>query len=331
MRSRPEFYPLIAALVLCVPALSLADRPSRWTVVELTADVPAGGMARGVDNRGDVIGQTFTGSGFSIVSHAFVWQNGVRTALPGGTSSIAWAVNQNGTIAGSIDGIASMWKDGEPVSLQVVGQARAINDGGDIVGQYWTGGSVGSGNDWPFLDRDGVVYGLPTLGGSESAAVGVNGAGVAVGYSGVGNTSVTHAVAWSDGAIRDLGTLGGRQSFADVINDQGDIVGRAQDGAGRMFMVRWHADGSPVETLLEGGVPTGINNRGDIVGSSQISGEGFLYSDGAVTTLRDLPAMRAAGWQTFTPWGISERNWIVGTAWKPGAPFWGTAILLIPK
>lgn len=41
--------------------------------------------------------------------------------------------------------------------------------------------------------------------------------------------------------------------------------------------------------------------------------------------------MRAAGWQTFTPWGINERGWIVGTGWKPGAPFWGTALLLIPS
>lgn len=71
--------------------------------------------------------------------------------------------------------------------------------------------------------------------------------------------------------------------------------------------------------------------RGAIVGSDQVTGAAFLYEDGAVTALMDLPEMRAAGWTAFTPWGINDRGWIVGSAWKPGIAFSCTALLLIPK
>jgi probable HAF family extracellular repeat protein len=323
----------IVVTVCLLSSVAFAERARQWTVVEITPDSPGGGYARALNNAGDVVGGTLTLQGiFSVIGDAYVWRHGVRQDIgsAAGRDTATWDINERGTIVGTADGIATRWVEGVASSLQVVGQARGINARGDIVGQFWTGGALGSGNDWPFLFRDGAIHTLPTLDASEAAAVGINDAGIAVGYSQVGTTNATHAVLWDNGALRDLETLGGRITMADAINNRGDIVGRAEDGAGRFFMVRWHASGGAPEKLIERCVPGAINDRGDIVCSHQDTGDALLYEDGAITTLNDLPAMRAGGWQTFTPLGINDRGWIVGTAWKPGVAFWGTALLLIP-
>lgn len=334
MRSHPAFGGLLAALVLgFVSTLALAAPARHWSVVELTADSPGGGTARAVNNRGDVVGQTFTGSGFHVVSHAYVWRNGVREDIAAGLgeSSIAWAINGKGTIAGSVDGTAYMWKDGRPIPLQAAGDALGINDRDEVVGHFWTGGVVGSGRELPFLFRDGTVYPLPTLGGRVSSeALAINDRGMAIGFSLIANTSDTHGVLWEDGAVRDLATLGGRNSFAERINEAGEIVGRAQDADGNFDLVRWRAGGGPPEVLFPRSQPGGINNRGAIVGNHQDTGMPFLYEDGQTTSLLDLPAMKAGGWQAFSPMGINDRGWIVGIAWKPGVAFVGTALLLVP-
>ena len=323
------------ALTACVAALAAqADRGHEYALVALTPDSAGGGIARAVNNRGDVAGITVTpGSGgfFSSVPHAFLWQNGTRVELGAGAGkSVAWAVNESGIVAGSVDGIATTWSAGQATSLQIPGEALAIDPRGEVVGRYWTGGALFAGEEHPFLFRDGVLFDLPGL-GSTGWATAINASGTVAGFSQVGNTNVTHAVMWRDLAVTDLGTLGGNQSRALAINDRGDIAGTAQDAAGAFWMVRWNANGGAVEKLAAHYLPNAMNNRGAIVGSDQLTGSAFLYEDGTITMLMDLPEMKAAGWTAFTPWGINDRGWIVGSAWKPGIAFSGTALLLVPK
>lgn len=325
-----------AAFAVCLAALAAqAERGHQYTLVPITPDATGGGTARGVNDRGDVVGVTVTpgGSGFfSGVAHAFQWRNGTREALAEGSgkSSSAWAVNESGVVAGSIDGTATLWKDGQATSLQFPGEALAINARGDVAGRYWTGGARFAGQEHAFLFRDGVLFDLPAL-GSFAWATAINEGGVIAGFSQVGNTNVTHAVMWKDMAVTDLGTLGGPQSRALAINDRGDIAGTAEDAAGAFWLVRWNANGGQAEKLLNHHLPNAMNNAGAIVGSDQLTGAGFLYDRGSVTYLTDLPEMKAAGWTAFTPWAINDRGWIVGNAWKPGTAFAGTALLLIPR
>jgi probable HAF family extracellular repeat protein len=325
----------LVVLGMCAPALHAAPLKD-MTVVELTADSPGGGIARDVNNGGDVVGHTFTpGSGglFSVVSHAFLWRNGVRQDIGSavGKNSVAWAINEPGTIVGQVDGLAYMWKDGQATSLNVAGSAVALNNHGDIVGTLWTGGAIGSGQDHPFLVRDGLLYELPTLNNGGGAGVNdINDAGIAVGFSLLPFSSNEHAVLWQDRVISDLGTLGGLESFGNRINNRGDIVGTAQDASGARFMARWSASGGPPQKLLPNFTPMGINERGDVVGNDTSTGAPLLYQDGQVTNLLELPAMKAGGWQSFAPMGINDRGWIVGSAWKPGVSFFGTALLLMP-
>uniref|UniRef100_UPI001954F353 hypothetical protein n=1 Tax=Enterobacter hormaechei TaxID=158836 RepID=UPI001954F353 len=75
-----------------------------------------------------------------------------------------------------------------------------------------------------FLYSKGVMNDLGTLGGTRSAAYGINAAGLVVGDSYTKN-SYTHAFLYSNGKMNDLGTLGGSDSTARSINNTGQVVG----------------------------------------------------------------------------------------------------------
>jgi uncharacterized membrane protein len=334
MFSRRAVHRFFALFAFCIASgFAHADHAGRWTVVELTPDSAGGGVARAVNNRGDVVGQTFTQGASGIASRAFLWHRGTRDAIPTpGSQSAAFAINEKGTIAGSVDGVAFMWTDGQPKSLLVAGEARAINDHDEITGNFWTGGTVGSGANVGFLFRDGAVFQLPNLSnGRGNNASDLDNAGIVVGNSVMTGSSDLHAVLWDNGVPRELGTLGGAQSFAARIDDHGDIVGEAQDATGNFVLVRWQARTGSIEKLLDRSSVAGINNRGDIIGNNLGTGAAFLLQEGTLTALLDLPAMKAAGWESFSPMGINDRGWIVGSAWKPGISTLGTALLLIPQ
>jgi len=101
--------------------------------------------AQCANTRGNVIGaSTLPGD---LVSHAFLWRNGVMTDLGtlGGDNSDAIWINERGDVTGSADlpGFnlhdAVVWKDGKMIDLGTVGtdacsRGRGINSRGQVVG-----------------------------------------------------------------------------------------------------------------------------------------------------------------------------------------------------
>jgi probable HAF family extracellular repeat protein len=129
--------------------------------------------------------------------------------------------------------------------------ANAINDHGQIVGQY-----VANAKYHPFLWHRGTVtlLGDPTVAG---AATDINNHGLVVGSSG------SHAFSWHNGIMTDLGTLGGPTSFDSAVNDRGQILGMADTTAGDSHAVLWDQG----RTVDLGALRVGdINNRGTVVG-----------------------------------------------------------------
>src|SRR5262245_10687693 len=114
-----------------------------------------------------------------------------------------------------------------------------------------------------------TITDLGTLGGSYSAANGINANGQVVGES-VTAGGLSHAFLWSDGTMRDLGALDGIGSSAYAVNDRGQIVGQTRTlptGEGHAFL--WTAqDGMRDLGTLEGrnSGAYGINNLGQVVG-----------------------------------------------------------------
>ncbi len=282
-------------------------------------------VVESVNNHGTVVGGADTGlpdpyapNCFAdcYILHAFKWNNGVLTdlgTLPGGYSSTAYWVNEEGLITGESEN----------------GFIDPISGLPEQVAVLW--------------EKDGQIIDLGTLGGSFSYPNAMNDRGAVVGiaqntvpdpYSYLGGTE-THGFVWRNGFMEDLGTLGGPDSWGAAINESGQVVGWAftnstpnpvtgiptqdpflwQDG-------RMHDLGALGGTLgyvgsaADPGNGGAINSGGQVVGTSNLAGDlthhPFLWNQGSLTDLGTL------GGNNGEAYRINDAGEIVGRADVPG-------------
>jgi probable HAF family extracellular repeat protein len=169
--------------------------------------------------------------------------------------------------------------------------AMAINDNGQVAG-YST--DVSGFTTHGFLYSNGTMTDLGTLGGTFSAATGINSIGQVVGYSSLAN-GMTHAFLYSNGVMTDLGTLpGGNSSSASAINSSGDIVGWANIVGGPPHAILYSKGAMTDLGTLPGYIQsfaTAINSSGQIAGYAMGSWHNFhafVYSNGVFTDLGAL-------------------------------------------
>jgi probable HAF family extracellular repeat protein len=238
-------------------------------------------------SKPDPYGPNFCFNPGCHVSHAFQWENGVKTdlgALPSGLNSATSWVSANGLIAGTS-------QNGE-------------NDPLD----------PGFPEDQAVLWRNGKIINLGTLpeGNYESGAQAVNSRGQVVGWAlntvsdpysmGLWSTLYnfyepiypyqTRAFLWQDGLMQDLGTLGtGTDAFAMAINEQGQVIGISYTNPAPNTVMTPCSNGAPIPTqdpflwekdtgmidlgTLGGtcGFSSWINNFGQVVGNSDLAGD----------------------------------------------------------
>jgi probable HAF family extracellular repeat protein len=243
------------------------------------------------------------------ILHAFRTHRGPLEdlgALPGGTSSCGQGINSSGTVAG----------------FSTTGDIDPLTGYREIHATRW---------------QDGVVLDLGTLGGNESAANFINDRGQITGYAlnaipdafttelFVGATQV-HAFLWERGTMRDLGTLGGPDSAGFYINQRGEIAGASftndvpneTTGIPTLDPFLWR-NGRMLDLGSLGGtygVPEALNNRGQVVGESNLAGDEafhpFLW-DGRVTS--DLGTLGGTFGKAFS---INDAGAVAGFANLPG-------------
>ena len=185
--------------------------------------------------------------------------------------------------------------------------------------------------------RDSKIVNLGTLGGNQSGAGAVNGAGEVAGaalnlttdpfpnrppyfdYFFFGNGTESHAVLWHDGTMRDLGTLGGPDSAAFFVNQNGQVAGASDvdfnvnpaTGGPTVHPFVWE-NGKMVD--LVAGAPAGtfggtfgiaawLNERGQVLGTMNLTGDttwhSFLWDKGVVADLGTLGGINTtAQWLT---------------------------------
>lgn len=270
-------------LVTLIVAATATAAHAQFTYTSL--DRPGGDIttARGINNRGDIVGT------YRITStpprHALLIRRG--QFLPLAPSTLL----------------------GTDYS-----EAFKINERGDVVGQYIGDDGFFHG----FLLSKGVVTTLDFPAASDTFAFGINSSGVVVGYwdilDALGNVLAAHGFVWKNGAFTEVNFPGSADSIVLGINAQGDYVGEwdtdINSPIGRAFV---YSDGHftsfdfPSATLTQA---DDINEQGQMVGAyvdANGGTHGFLKSRDAYTSI-DFP-----GAAVTTAWGINNRGQIVGT------------------
>jgi probable HAF family extracellular repeat protein len=276
----------------------------------------------GVNNRGWVTGDANLAGDQN--EHAVLWRNGVITDL--------------GTLGGPNSSVPEAVKDDTGF---VVGVAQIAEV--DPLGEFWGTTFVctpsvscqGSQNLLRgFVWKNGVMTALPTLGGNNSGALGVNNLGQIVGGAETANQDPNcvppqvldiQAVVWgpNPAQIKVLPVFPGDSiALALAINDLGQAVGSSgpcqgpTSGFALRHAVLWQHD-TVTDLGSFGGVTSNaanaINNLGQVVGQSDLPGDtathAFFWQKGAMTDLGTLP-----GDSYSVAYDINEKGQVVGVS-----------------
>src|SRR5271156_699093 len=282
----------------------------------------------GINDRGEAVGLAETSVpdpdgedmcafGTKLTCRPFLWRLGHMMALPtlGGNNGQASAINNRGQIVGISE--TTVKDSGCPPSKP-----------GKIIS--------------PVFWERGEVRGLPTVAGDPDGFVqGINDQGQAVGSSGTCTNIATHAVLWENDTASELPNLGHDGNDAYAINDHGQAVGYVSTTDGSTLVASLWPNGVLSAVTNLGILPgdsaafaTGINNRGEVVGSTFNSvgwSHGFIWRDNVMTDLNTL-IPRDCNLFIIAASNINERGQISGMATVMSGPGEGKihAILLTP-
>lgn len=197
----------------------------------------------------------------------------------------------------------------EAVDLGFSGEARAVNDRGQMVGEgFLTSGAQGfHGFLWSAGDLTdlGVLQPGP---GEYGRATDLNNRGQIVGFSVVRadpEQSAAHAFMWQRGALTDIDPTS-LDNTETAVNNRGQVVGtRYTAGGPRAFL--WQGG---TLTELGTGYARDINDRGQVVGLGTPGGSGAtMWFHG-----RKYDLGAPTGYEDWSPVTINERGWIAGNA-----------------
>lgn len=260
------------------------------------------GVLEGPNERGQVVGGSETSTpdplgedfcfyGNFLTCSAFVWSDGVMTALPtlGGNNGTAADINNRGQIVGAAENTTpDATCAGLPPPLNQIDQiqAKAV---------IWENGAI---RELPIPSAD-----------PDAEATSINDSGQIAGGSGncgKGPEYALHALLWDNGGVTDLGNLGGTlYTFAEHINNRGQIVGASDlPGDATFHAFLWTRDSGMQDLGTVNGdfssFGSGINDKGQVVGTSCPAADdpchGFVWQNGVMT---DLNTLLPAGGSTY--------------------------------
>jgi probable HAF family extracellular repeat protein len=318
-----------ALLIVTVTPARLAaqqvQQERHYVVKDLGTLGGSAGVAEGISDRGWVVGSAnFVGD---QSGHAFLWRQGVMTdlgTLGGFNSQVQWPIKDNpGRVVGDAETAAT-----DPFNEDFCG--FDADSGVPSTGLICLG----------FLWENGTMRALPTLGGHNGRATGINDFGRAVGLAEKSTQDQScsppqvfdvEAVVWGPepGEIHELPPLpGDASSWAIGINNRGQVIGLSGKCVSPNFnltgVVPQHGviwqNGKAINLGSLGGTlrtfPWAINSKGQVVGHSELAGDltfyPFLWQNGALTNLGVLP-----GDNMGYAFGLNDEGEVVGGSCGP--------------
>lgn len=305
--------------------------PTSYTVTDLGGLSTYATIPNDINNAGQVVGRSQTGSG----EHAFLWASGTITDLGtlGGTYSEAKSINDAGKIVGTAyvsGGTAHpfSYESGSMTDLlggssDKLGWATDINNAGTIIGQAQNS----SYNLRPVKFASSSTVDLSAQGMTTNAVPhAINDVGTIAEYK------ANRANLFVAGTEYLLPTIGGTQSQSTDINILGQVCGGSLN-TGNLLM---HAflyqpaqaggtTGSTIDLGTLGGsesIALKMNAWGVVVGRAEISpnnaSRAFVYTEcSAMVNLNTLIPSNS-GWVLEMATGINDKGQIVGVGSKNG-------------
>jgi probable HAF family extracellular repeat protein len=220
------------------------------------------------------------------------------------------ALNNKGQAVGTGPTEACLYTDGNLVPLGTLGGTGSgafdINDNGDVVGEsVMPNGTVGG-----FLYSGGTMKNVGNLGGRSCVADGINSSGEVVGYATTAE-GIYQPFLYRQNTISMIADPYGISAGFVKINDKSQIAGGyvKPDGNSSLFI---YDNGTFNDIGSLGGnycYVTGINNKGDLIGSSNLTVDGpqhaLLYTDGHVLDINGSSTSSEA-------FGINDAGDVVG-------------------
>ncbi len=304
-----------------------------------------GGVARGVNESGEVFGSTFkNGQG----EQAFTWSLSGGTHLidpvPGDDFSVAIDINNNGDVVGysrtlaccSSPNHAFIWNlSTGTVGLGGLGggdaYAQYLDDAGEVTGSA----RLPSGDFTVFKwTSGGGMVNIAPPGWTDGNPFAISETGQIVGSIQIAPGGDYHAFSWTQtGGMVDLGVFGGNYSYAYAVNDVGTVVGSSTTASGDMHGFLWKDPGPMVDLGSLGGsnaLAVAVNNNDQVVGSGQLpSGyyHPFLWTDpGPIVDLGVLGGEGGGSINSVNDSGFAvgsaakRSNYSHATMWNLGAP-----------
>lgn len=292
MNIRKCAFALSLISALGCPALALADPVYSVTFL------PPGFVGADMNNAGTIVGSTQE-------NESWIWSDSgivnLSRIVPG---IAATAINNRGEVAGAFslaDSPAFIYSQGQIRNIgRVAGLnyaiPHAINDKGEVAG---TAGNFPGDTSRAFFYSGGTMTALPTFGGDQGDAWGLNNKGQVVGGAALpappdSPRGATLAFLYQDGVLRQLFAPGGGVLGAVYdINDAGTLA---------LSPVGW---------------ARGINNDGAVVGIlGQVNSDlthAYLYANGTTADLNDL-IVPEPGWTITEAEDINDTGQILGKA-----------------
>jgi probable HAF family extracellular repeat protein len=329
-----------AAIVIAAAAIAPAMAknatlpPVTYTITALPNPL-GGSYAQGtsINNRRQVQGMaTLPGD---TIMHAILWQKKESPidmgTLGGPNSAVAWPNRNNHNIFAGISETAQPNPLGEPWSGALAVFYLAPPTGNICLAFRW---------------QNGAMTALPTLGGYDGFATGINNRGQIVGWAENSTHDPTciapqvlqfEAVVWGPelDEFEQLPPYGtDSDGAATAINSRGQIVGISGDcanaigGASAKHMVLWYKNTTSSLPTLGGqywNTPMDVNDNGDATGFSDLPGDSvsspnfhaFIWTTSGGTI--DLGTL--AGDTISEGLGINEKDQVVGVSFPSSHAF----------